>query len=61
MQLGDILPYIDENENVFIWLDDEMISKYDGKDSIPVKNNALFLCEKGIWKDSKGIHIKVRE
>lgn len=61
MQLGDLLPYISESENVYIWKDIKIISKYDGRDSIPKEHNKLYICENGIKKDAKGIHIIVRE
>ena len=61
MQLGDLLPYISENENVYIWKDIKLISRYDGRDSIPKEHNKLYICENGIKEDAKGIHILVRE
>lgn len=61
MRLGDLLPYISENEYVFIWLEAELISVYDGKDSIPLEHNDLHVCEGGIKKDTNGIHIEVKE
>lgn len=42
MRLGDLLPYISENETVFVWSEGEMISEYNGKDSIPVEHNKLY-------------------
>lgn len=59
IQLGDLLPYINENETVYIWAEDKMISEYNGKDSIPVEHNKLYICEGGIEKGLKGIRITV--
>ena len=62
MRLGNLLPFINENENVFIWSEDsKIISLYNGKDSIPLEHNDLYVCENGITKTSNGIHIIVRE
>lgn len=61
MRLGDLLPYISENETVYVWLENKMISEYNGKDSIPVEHNNLHVCEGGIEKGLKGIRITVRE
>lgn len=60
MRLGDLLPYISENETVFVWSEGEMISEYNGKDSIPVEHNKLYVCEGGIEVISKSIRITVR-
>lgn len=55
MRLGDLLPYISENENVYVWLDGKIVAEYNGRDSISLKYNdfevekgSLRKCENGI-------------
>jgi len=39
MKLIDLLEKIDESSNVMIWEDNEVVSSYDGKNSIDEKYN----------------------
>lgn len=48
MILGKILPYLSMSCNVNIWLNGEIVSRYDGRDSIPVEHNDLLIEENGI-------------
>ena len=55
MRLDELLVCISENENVYVFLDDEMVAEYNGRDSIPLEYNAyeieygsLRRCENGI-------------
>ena len=46
MRLDDLLSYISENENVYVWLDGKIVAEYNGRDSIFLKYND-FEVEKG--------------
>ena len=46
MRLSDLLSYISENENVYVWLDGKIVAEYNGRDSISLKYND-FEVEKG--------------
>lgn len=59
MQLGELLPHIDQNMTVFIYLDGKCISYYDGKNSIPEEHNALYINNDGIRCVSGAIEISV--
>lgn len=55
MRLSDLLSYISENENVYVWLDGKIVAEYNGRDSISLKYNdfevekgSLRKCENGI-------------
>ena len=55
MRLDELLVCISENENVYVFLDDEMVAEYNGRDSIPLEYNSyeieygsLRRCENGI-------------
>lgn len=55
MRLSDLLSYISENENVYVWLDGKIVAEYNGRDSISPKYNdfevemgSLRKCENGI-------------
>lgn len=39
MRLSDLLSYISENENVYVWLDGKIVAEYNGRDSISLKYN----------------------
>lgn len=47
MRLDDLLSYISENENVYVWLDGKIVAEYNGRDSIFLKYND-FEVENGI-------------
>ena len=55
MRLSDLLSYISENENVYVWFDGKIVAEYNGGDSISLKYNdfevemgSLRKCENGI-------------
>nr|DAZ42203.1 MAG TPA: hypothetical protein [Caudoviricetes sp.] len=57
MRLDDLLSYISENENVYVWLDGKIVAEYNGRDSIFLKYND-FEVEKGsLRKYENGIEV----
>lgn len=57
MRLSDLLSYISENENVYVWLDGKIVAEYNGRDSISLKYND-FEVEKGsLRKRENGIEV----
>lgn len=57
MRLSDLLSYISENENVYVWLDGKIVAEYNGRDSISLKYND-FEVEKGsLRKYENGIKV----
>ena len=57
MRLDDLLSYISENENVYVWLDGKIVAEYNGRDSISLKYND-FEVEKGsLRKRENGIEV----
>lgn len=61
MRLGDLLPYISENENVYIWLEGKIIAEYNGKDSIPLEYNDFYMENGSLKKCENGIEITLIE
>lgn len=54
MRLGDLLPYLTMAQIVRVWSNGEVISTYDGKNSIPVEHNELLVEENGIFAFNNG-------
>lgn len=52
MRLSDLLSYISENENVYVWLDGKIVAEYNGRDSISLKYND-FEVEKEVLESVK--------
>lgn len=52
MRLDDLLSYISENENVYVWLDGKIVAEYNGRDSIFLKYND-FEVEKEVLESMK--------
>ena len=55
MRLSDLLSYISENENVYVWLDGKIVAEYNGRYSNFLKykdfedeKGSLRKCENGI-------------
>ena len=53
MRLSDLLSYISENENVYVWLDGKIVAEYNGSISLKyndfeVEKGSLRKCENGI-------------
>lgn len=34
MRLRDLLPYLNENDNILLFVNDEVVEEYDGKNSL---------------------------
>ena len=43
MRLEELLQLLSENKNVNVWLNGELVARYDGRDSIPEYFNSHFV------------------
>ena len=59
MRLGELLPYISENENVYVFLYDEIVAEYNGRDSIPLEYNAYEVEYESLRRRENGIEVRL--
>lgn len=57
MRLSDLLSYISENENVYVWLDGKIVAEYNGRDSISLKYNDFEVEMRSLRKCENGIEV----
>lgn len=61
MRLGELLENLSDSTNVRVIKDGEIISVYDGRDSIPTEHNDLFIEENGIRVNNNWLEINCYE